>query len=225
MDPNPLFSAPILLAWATYFVGVASPGPSIMAIMSVAMGSGRQAALIFAGGVASGAFFWAVTATLGVSAAIAAYPPIISAIKIAGGLYFLWLGYRAARSAWRARVPAAPIATAKPHAYIWLYVRGLLMHLTNPKAILIWTSIVAMGANVGITRSVSGAGALAAQVASPWLVTVGCMLIGTTVFASYALLFSTARARRIYAACQLWLDAGLAVMFVLAGISLLSTSI
>jgi len=225
MDPNPLFSAPILLAWATYLVGVASPGPSIMAIMSVAMGSGRQAALIFASGVASGAFFWAVTATLGVSAAIVAYPPIVTAIKIAGGLYFLWLGYRAARSAWRARVMVAPSAGEKRHAYAWLYVRGLLMHLTNPKAVLIWTSIVAMGANVGMGDALSATGHAPTGMASPWGVTIGCMLIGTTVFASYALLFSTARARRIYAACQLWLDAGLAVMFVLAGISLLSSSI
>jgi len=225
MDLHPLFSAPILLAWATYFVGVASPGPSIMAIMSVAMGSGRQAALIFASGVASGAFFWAITATVGVSAAIIAYPPIVTAIKIAGGLYFLWLGYRAARSAWRTRVAAPVEAAAKPHAHAWLYVRGLLMHLTNPKAVLIWTSIVAMGADAGMADGMGATGMSPVGVASPWRVTIGCMLIGTTVFASYALLFSTARARRVYAACQLWLDAGLAVMFVLAGISLLGTAI
>lgn len=225
MDLHPLISAPILLAWATYFVGVASPGPSIMAIMSVAMSSGRQAALIFAAGVASGAFFWAITATVGVSAAIVAYPPIITAIKIAGGLYFLWLGYRAARSAWRARVAAPAAAATTPRAYTWWYVRGLLMHLTNPKAVLIWTSIVAMGANVGMASVAGAPGDSPTGIASPWRVTIGCMLIGTMVFASYALLFSTARARRIYAACQVWLDAGLAVMFVLAGISLLSTAI
>jgi threonine/homoserine/homoserine lactone efflux protein len=43
------------------------------------------------------------------------------------------------------------------------------------------------------------------------------------VFSSYAVLFSTESARRIYAAIRRWLDGSLAVMFAIAGIKLLSS--
>ncbi|MGF6853174.1 threonine/homoserine/homoserine lactone efflux protein [Paraburkholderia sp. CI3] len=50
-----------------------------------------------------------------------------------------------------------------------------------------------------------------------------CMLIGATVFSSYAVLFSTASARRVYTAIRRWLDGSLAVMFGIAGVKLLTS--
>ena len=49
------------------------------------------------------------------------------------------------------------------------------------------------------------------------------MCIGVSVFSSYALLFSTASARRIYIAVRRWLDGSLAVMFGIAGLRLLTS--
>lgn len=225
-----LLSAPVLLAWGTYFVGVASPGPSILAIMSVAMNEGRRAALTFAGGVACGAFFWAIMATLGVSAIIASHPPLMIAIKLAGGCYFVWLAWRAARSALRATAPLALKQSASSLSRPRLYLRGLLMHLTNPKAVLIWMSIVAMGANTGGYAAARpepgmGQGSPTVQASGALGVTAGCMVIGLTVFATYAVLFSTSRARRIYAACRRWLDGAMAFMFLIAGVSLLTLQV
>ena len=187
--------------------------------MSVAMRTGRHAALVFAGGVACGAFFWAVMATLGVSAILAAHPPFIIAIKMAGGCYFLWLAYKAARSAIRTTSPIQLDAHMPQPSGLRLYVRGLLLHLTNPKAVLIWMSIVAMGAH---PADVTQPGLANAAPTQTWGVTAGCMLIGASVFASYALLFSTARARRVYEAGRRWLEAGLAIMFLLAAFTLLT---
>ena len=91
MSVHAFFSANLLLAYTAYFVGTASPGPSNLAIMSVAANHGRKAALAFALGVISGSMFWATVAALGVSAALLAWSKLLVAIKLFGGVYLLWL--------------------------------------------------------------------------------------------------------------------------------------
>ncbi|MBB5420087.1 LysE family translocator [Paraburkholderia atlantica] len=210
MIASPVLTADVLIAYSAYFVGTASPGPSNLAIMSLAMSAGRRAALVFALGVVTGSFSWALLASLGLSAVLATYSECLVAIRIAGGLYLLWLGYKSARSALSAGKPAASAARVD-ETLGRLYLRGLLLHLTNPKAVLVWLSIVSLAMS-----PVHGA-------AHVMPVVLGCMVIGATVFSSYAMLFSTASARRVYTAIRRWLDGSLAVMFGIAGIKLLTS--
>jgi threonine/homoserine/homoserine lactone efflux protein len=178
--------------------------------MSLAMSSGRRAALTFALGVVSGSFFWALLALLGLSAVLATYSQCLVAIRIAGGLYLLWLGVKSARSAFSNST--LPASTTRPDEPLRrLYLRGLLLHLTNPKAILVWLSIVSLAASPA-----GGASHMAPVV-------LGCMCIGVSVFSSYAMLFSTASARRIYVAIRRWLDGSLAIMFGVAGLKMLAS--
>ena len=208
MTASGFLSANVLLAYTACFVGTASPGPSNLAIMSLAMGSGRKAAFAFALGVMSGSFSWALLASLGLSAVLATYSQLLVAIRVAGGLYLLWLAWKSARSALAPRPPIATV-TRTPEPSRRLYLRGLLLHLTNPKAILVWLSIVSLA--VPATGS-------AAHTAP---VVLGCMAIGVCVFSSYAVLFSTDTARRVYGAIRRWLDGSLAVVFGVAGFKLL----
>ncbi|MET3228246.1 UNVERIFIED_ORG: threonine/homoserine/homoserine lactone efflux protein [Burkholderia sp. 1263] len=213
MTASTFLTADVLIAYSAYFVGTASPGPSNLAIMSLAMSAGRKSALTFALGVVSGSFFWALLASLGLSAVLASYSECLVAIKIAGGLYLLWLGFKSARSAFSAgALPANTVRQDEPLGR--LYLRGLLLHLTNPKAILVWLSIVslAMAPDGG-----------ASHVSHTAPVVLGCMCIGVSVFSSYAVLFSTASARRVYVAIRRWLDGSLAIMFGIAGIKLLTS--
>ncbi|MFM0592520.1 LysE family translocator [Paraburkholderia dilworthii] len=210
MITSSFVTADVLIAYGAYFVGTASPGPSNLAIMSLAMSAGRRAALTFALGVVSGSFFWALLASLGLSAVLASYSECLVAIKIAGGLYLLWLGFKSARSAFSASALPAN-ATRRNEPPQRLYLRGLLLHLTNPKAILVWLSIVSL--------AVSPAGGTSHTLP----VLLGCMCIGVSVFSSYAVLFSTASARRIYLAIRRWLDGSLAIMFGIAGLKMLTS--
>ncbi|MGA7777741.1 MAG: LysE family translocator [Paraburkholderia sp.] len=211
MTASAFLSANVLLAYTAYFVGSASPGPSNLAIMSLAMGSGRKAAFGFALGVMSGSFSWALLATLGLSALLATYSQLLVAIRIAGGLYLLWLAWKSARSALTPYKPETDIART-PEPFGRLYVRGLLLHLTNPKAILVWLSIVSL--------AVPASGGTATHTLT---VVLGCMGIGVFVFSSYAVLFSTATARRVYGSIRRWLDGSLAVVFSVAGLKLLTS--
>ena len=210
MTASAFLSANVLLAYTAYFIGTASPGPSNLAIMSLAMGSGRKAAFAFALGVMSGSFSWALLASLGLSAVLATYSQLLVAIRVVGGLYLLWLAWKSARSALTPQMPLAS-TTRTPDSSQRLYVRGLLLHLTNPKAILVWLSIVSLA--VPATGGVSHT--------AP--VVLGCMGIGVFVFSSYAVLFSTATARRVYGSIRRWMDGSLAVVFSVAGVKLLTS--
>ncbi|MFT5809823.1 MAG: threonine/homoserine/homoserine lactone efflux protein [Rubritalea sp.] len=57
----------ILIAFVTYLVATASPGPATIAIMDIAMDKGRKSVLVFASGVLLGSFVWALLAILGVA--------------------------------------------------------------------------------------------------------------------------------------------------------------
>ena len=203
---------PSLLAlYGVYLLAVASPGPSTMMIMGVAMSQGRGAALALASGVVTGSMTWALLTAAGLSAVLLRYAHAITAIKIAGGIYLLYLAYRCARSA-VAGVTAAQVDAAMPapQSAGTLYRRGLLMHLSNPKAILTWIALMSMGVQAG-----QPPGTLAA-------IAGGCTLIGVAVFGGYALVFSTAPAVRAYRRARRPIEALLAGCLGLAGIKTLS---
>ncbi len=209
MATHAFFSANLLLAYTAYFIGTASPGPSNLAIMSIAANRGRKAALAFALGVISGSMFWATVAAVGISAVLVAYSHFIVAVKIFGGLYLLWLAFKSGRTALASTVAPASKA-GRPETLRNLYLRGALLHLTNPKAILVWVSIVAL------SSSNSGP-ALGAVIP-------GCAVIGCLVFSGYAVLFSMDSARRLYVRTRRALEGSLAVVFGIAGIRLLGWS-
>ena len=208
MAADTLLTANAMLAYGAYFVGAASPGPSNLAIMSVAATRGRRAASVFALGVVSGSMCWAALAALGLSAALAACAQWLVAIRLAGGLYLLWLAFRSARAAWSPpRADAREPAPGAP-AGARLYLNGVLMHLTNPKAIFVWVSIVSLSSSraAGVEYGVIP----------------GCAAIGVAIFIGYALLFSTDLARRLYRRFQRAMNALLAVAFGAAGLRLLA---
>lgn len=94
-----MIASQIALVYGTYIVATASPGPSNMAIMGTAMRDGRLPALALTAGVITGSLFWAILAATGMSAALAAYTQALFVIKIFGGVYLLYLAFRAGRSA------------------------------------------------------------------------------------------------------------------------------
>jgi len=68
-------------------------------------------------------------------------------MKILGGLYLLWLGYKALKSAATARnVHATTIQLKSNSAY---FKRGVTVQMTNPKAALAVLAIVSIGAQTG----------------------------------------------------------------------------
>ncbi len=178
-----------MLEFLPLIVGVllaqVTPGPNMMAVSSVSLGSGRRAGIFTAAGVASGVFLWAVLFTLGIGALFDAFPQAITAMKLVGGGYLLFLGLRAIRAAWRgakAGGTGAGMRTTGPGAY----ATGLMVVLTNPKAALMWVAVSIFLASANLTNT-------------QFLIIGFCIsLSAMAIYGAYALLFSTGVAIRTY---------------------------
>lgn len=200
----------LLLVFTAYIVGAASPGPSNMRIMAAAMTKGRASGMAMAAGVISGSFFWGAMAATGISAILTRYAHMLMVLKICGGIYLLYLAIKAAKSALLSdemaerQMDGGRVATKSA-----LYRRGLLMHLTNPKALLGWIATMTLG--LGPTAAPS----------SVIVILAGCAILSVTIFGGYALVFSTAPMVRIYRGARRWIETTLAAVYGLAGVNLL----
>ncbi|WP_152223175.1 LysE family translocator [Pseudomonas sp. SCB32] len=205
-----MIGSPIALAYCSYFLAAASPGPSNMAIMGTAMRDGRMPALILACGVMTGSLAWAVLAATGISTLLATTAKALVVIKVLGGLYLLYLAMRAGSSALRP-VPDVPrVDTARGTArYLPLYRQGVLMHIANPKAIMSWMAIMSLG-----LREDAPGGTLPAIIG-------GCAVLGIGIFGGYAILFSTARIIAFYSRVGRWIQGLFSALFAIAGVKLL----
>lgn len=205
MDPDHFHH--LLLVYLAYVVAVASPGPSNMAIMGIAMGQGRGAAVALALGVMTGSMVWAMLAAAGMSELLARYAQALVAIKIAGGIYLLYLAFKFARAAWATPPQRAVCGPVVPWSA--LYRRGVLLHLSNPKSVLGWMAIMSLGLRPDAPAFTFHA------------ILAGCAVLGLVIFVGYALVFSTGIMRRAYLAARRWIEATLAVVFAAAGLRLL----
>ena len=202
------FSPALTVALTAYTLGVASPGPSNMAIMSTAMSQGRQQALVLALGIVCGSFMWGLAAAFGMSVLMRTYSWAMVTLKILGGLYLLFLAWKAARAAMATHAPHLDVLAGSKSTWR-TFGSGLGMHLTNPKAIFVWLSIVALAVPPGASRD------------HAFKVVASCTLAGASVFLGYALAFSTAAVRIIYSKAHRGLNATLSAAFATAGVRLL----
>jgi threonine/homoserine/homoserine lactone efflux protein len=117
-----------------------APGPDNLMVLSLGMARGRRAGVAFGLGCALGCLNHTLLAALGVSALIAASPVAFTALKIAGGLYLVWLGVQLIRGARAESQPSRDAAPDdNPQA---LFVRGLVANAINPKVILFFLAFL-----------------------------------------------------------------------------------
>lgn len=198
----------LALAYFAYLVATVSPGPANLAVIATSMRTGRRAGLLMAAGIMIGSLIWGLLTAFGLSAILATYAGLAEAVRVAGGLYLLWLAARAARSACRRSTGChAPAPNRK--AGLQYAAGGLAIHLTNPKSILAWLAIIAIA-------SVPGA--------PSWMglaVVAGCWISGVLFYGTCALAFSTRRMAEAYRSLRRWIEGTTAAIFGAAGIKLL----
>lgn len=199
-----------LLAYTAFAIGVASPGPSVLAVMGTAMAQGRARALALASGIVCGSLCWGLCAAFGLAALMERWSGALAIVKVAGGLYLLWMAWQAARKVRGAQGVLA--AKAVNEGYARTCARGLAMHLTNPKSIVVWLSVVSLALPAG------------ARQADALAFVVSCAALSATIFCCYALALSTDAARRAYRAGERWVNAVLAGVFAYAGVRMLLAS-
>ena len=199
----------ILLAYTVLIVGIFSPGPAVLAIIGTALNRGRMPSLQLASGVVCGSAFWGVAAAAGMAAILASYAYALTILKIVGGLYLLWLASKAFRSALKGQGTDQASLAAKSGTPARMWTAGLLLHLTNPKAIMAWLATIALGVTTSSPVWVS------------FVIVFGGIIISTIGNLTYALVFSTRPAASLYLRAKRPIEFIFAGFFGLAGIKLL----
>jgi len=119
-----------------------SPGPDNLMVLSIGISRGRQQGMAFGLGCALGCLSHTLLAALGISALIAASPTAFTALKMAGGLYLIYLGVGALRS--RGIEGQSKFAAyAMPEESLFkLFTKGLIANSINPKVVLFFLSFL-----------------------------------------------------------------------------------
>ncbi len=172
MEPN------FWLALATLALMSISPGPSVLAIMATGLSEGRGKALALAAGIISGSTFWGVMAIIVSASALKVMGDWFYILRFVGGIYLFYMAVKAFKNA-MSKKDVAPMKIGRLDGLKGYYLTGLLIHLTNPKAIFGWLSAIYIALDAQST-SLDAA-----------FFVFCCLCITWPVNFSYALLFST----------------------------------
>lgn len=201
----------IMLAYSAFLLGIASPGPNILAVMGTSMSVGRGSGVALALGVASGSFTWAVLTVVGLSALLSTYATALVAIKVFGGLYLLWLACKAFKAAAaRHDVEARELAGGR-RTPLGFMARGYIIQMTNPKAALTWVAIISLGLQKDAPLWVGA------------VIVLGTFALSILIHVLYAMAFSTPVMVRFYGRARRGIQAALGCFFVFAGLRLLTS--
>ena len=193
-------------------VGVVSPGPSFVMVAKEAVSVSRANGLAAALGMGLGGTVFALAAVGGLQALLVAVPILYSTLKVLGGLYLCYLGYRIYAGAKqplsttddRGGNAARPLRTS-----LWF---GLTTQISNPKTAIVYASVFA--AFMPSRLSVHLAIALVAVV----------FALETSWYAIVATLLSTAAPRRAYVACKAFIDRTAGIVLLGLGVKLIATA-
>ncbi|MET1411146.1 LysE family translocator [Roseibium sp. HPY-6] len=209
MDQLSLYLPGILLAYSAFLLAIISPGPNVLAVMGASMSISRTAGLALAFGVAAGSLAWATLTVLGLSAIVAAYSAALTVIKVAGGLYLLWLAYKAFRAARSNQDFNIKQIEGSHRSQLGYAAQGFIIQMTNPKAALAWIAIVSIGMQKGAPFWVGG------------IIVAGTFALSLLIHALYALAFSSPAMVALYRRARRTIQTLFGCFFAAAGARLL----
>lgn len=122
-----------------------APGPDNLMVLGLGMSRGKREGIAFGLGCATGCLSHTALAALGVSALIAASAHAFALLRIAGGIYLLWLGFQALRHP-GAAASSAPGTEARPVSLFW---KGMVANAINPKVILFFLAFLPQFVDAG----------------------------------------------------------------------------
>ena len=120
---------------------LAIPGPTILLVVSYALGHGRKTALATVSGVALGDFTAMTASLFGLGAVLATSAALFTVLKWIGGAYLIWLGIKL----WRAPVIGEPVAdndNLPEEKSLKIFLHAYVVTALNPKSIVFFVAFV-----------------------------------------------------------------------------------
>lgn len=125
----------------TAAVVIAVPGPSVLFIVGRALAAGRRTALLSVLGNTLGEYLQVIAVAFGIGALAERSVAFLTAIKVAGGLYLVYLGIRTFLRR-KASPPARGEVDGAPRPEHWALLRGAFVGATNPKTMVFLAAIL-----------------------------------------------------------------------------------
>jgi threonine efflux protein len=194
-----------------HLLAAASPGPDFAYVTRQSLVHGRRAGLLASLGIALGLSIHIVYSAAGLAAVIAHSAQWMTAIRLLGAGYLLYLGYRGLRSG----ESAPPVMDAAPPSSdsSWRQVGGgFLCNAFNPKAPIYFLALFTVVLSPGLPV--------------PTLVAYGAwiMVLQCAWFSLVALVFAHPRVRDRLLAGRHWIDRAFGAAMVALGIRVLVTA-
>jgi threonine/homoserine/homoserine lactone efflux protein len=201
----------LLGIFAAITVGAISPGPSFVMVARTAVSSSRIDGLGAALGMGVGGLLFAIAALLGLHGLLLAVPSLYVFLKVAGGLYLLYLGARIWLTA------RQPLALTKlinvTGTTAWKsFLVALTTQVSNPKAAIVYASVFA--------AFLPPAPSFAFNVA----VVVVVFMIETGWYTIVALALSSEGPRGAYLRYKTWVDRVAGGVMIALGLKLLASA-
>lgn len=158
---------------------IASPGAALLFFIKQSVASGRKAGIATGFGLALAASLWTLAALLGLEGIFRLFPWTYTTLKIAGALYLLWIAIQTWRHA-RDPVGDAPARSSRA------FLSGVLVNAGNPKSMLFAAAVIL----VVFPKGLAGP-----EIA---LIVANHFVLEVLFYAGFAVLLSSAQARRHY---------------------------
>jgi threonine/homoserine/homoserine lactone efflux protein len=128
--------------WLTFAAACAIilviPGPTILLVISYALGHGRKSASATVAGVALGDFTAMTASMLGLGALLATSAELFTALKWVGAAYLIYLGIKL----WRAPVGQMAVEAANNVSGLRMFAHAYVVTALNPKSIVFFVAFL-----------------------------------------------------------------------------------
>lgn len=137
----PSMDTMVIVALAGFALS-ASPGPSMLYVLSRSVGQSRAAGLASAIGLGLGGVVLAVIAALGLAAVFQKSATAYQVVTIAGAGYLIYLGLKMIMEKDEEDSPDLEIAKVQRRSYARIIWQGVLVEVMNPKTILFFMAFI-----------------------------------------------------------------------------------
>lgn len=188
-----------------HLLAVASPGPTLMVVMSQSVAGSRRSGFLVVAGVVAATLVWSSVTAAGLGGVVARYGWLYFGLKLVGAVYLSWLAFGLLKGVVQRK--AVGLDASRPLLSGAGALRaGFLTTIANPKVVAYYASLFGVMIPAGAGAAVfAGAVLTAALVSALW-------------WSAVVLLFGLPVVRAVYARARRWMDAAMgALLLALAG--------
>ncbi len=161
----------------------ATPGPSMLYVLSRSVGHSRAAGLASALGLCLGGVLLAIATAMGLATIFENSGWLVVALRYVGSAYLVWLGVDMIRNAQAAAQATLSVENVQHKPLTSVVWQGVLVELLNPKTVLFFALFLPPFINAGVGQSAESSvqmqllvlGVLVPLTAIPSDLVVACM--------------------------------------------------